>query len=349
MEKNCLTTLCYLERDDQYLMLHRVSKKNDINKDKWIGVGGHALTGESPEECLLREVKEETGYTLISWKFRGIVTFVTETGLTEYMCLYTADQFTGTEIACDEGVLEWVPKEQVLHLPIWEGDRIFLRLLEEDAPFFSLKLRYDQDRLVEAVLNGIPMELFEERIFDGSTTGVVMERNTAHREGRGHGTAHIWIVRKNQKSGCDVLLQKRSAHKDSNPGCYDISSAGHLSVGDSYPDAALRELREELGICAEHEDLREIGMHEVESKKVFYGKLFWDHEISTVYLYEKPVEINSLVLQESEVESVRWMDLEECMEAVRSGTIENCIDPGELEMIRKNVPMMHAFSENSIW
>ncbi|MDD7740219.1 MAG: 8-oxo-dGTP diphosphatase [Fusicatenibacter sp.] len=159
MEKSCLTTLCYIEKDNQYLMLHRISKKNDINKNKWIGVGGHALSGESPEECLLREVKEETGYTLTSWRFCGLITFVTETGLTEYMCLYTADGFTGMEIECDEGVLEWVPKEKVLQLSLWEGDRIFLRLLEEKVPFFSLKLVYDGDHLCEAVLNGVPMEL----------------------------------------------------------------------------------------------------------------------------------------------------------------------------------------------
>ena len=153
--KSRLTTLCYIERDSQYLMLHRISKKNDVNKDKWIGVGGHFEEGESPEECLLREVKEETGYTLTSFRFRGLVTFLSGDGVTEYMSLFTADGFEGEPIPCDEGVLEWVPREKIPELNIWEGDKIFFRLLAEEIPFFSLKLVYDgQGGLVEAQLNG---------------------------------------------------------------------------------------------------------------------------------------------------------------------------------------------------
>lgn len=150
-----LSTLCYLERDGKYLMLHRTVKKNDVNKDKWIGVGGHFEEGESPEECLLREVKEETGYTLTSFRFRGLVTFLSGDGVTEYMSLFTADGFEGEPIPCDEGVLEWVPREKIPELNIWEGDKIFFRLLAEEIPFFSLKLVYDgQGGLVEAQLNG---------------------------------------------------------------------------------------------------------------------------------------------------------------------------------------------------
>lgn len=149
-----LTTLCYIERDESYLMLHRVKKEHDINRDKWIGVGGHFEEGESPEECLLREVREETGLTLTSWKLRGIITFSTDTYDTEYMFLYTADAWTGELAECDEGTLEWVEKVAVCGLPIWEGDKIFFRLLEERADFFSLKLRYEGDRLAEAVLDG---------------------------------------------------------------------------------------------------------------------------------------------------------------------------------------------------
>lgn len=155
-EKDCvLTTLCYIEQDGKYLMLHRVKKEKDINKDKWIGVGGHFEFGESPEDCLLREVKEETGLTLTSWKFCGLVTFVSNQweGVI-YMCLYKADGFTGELINCDEGILEWVDKEKVFQLPIWEGDKIFFRLMEEQAAFFSLKLRYEGDVLMEAVLDG---------------------------------------------------------------------------------------------------------------------------------------------------------------------------------------------------
>ena len=155
MNKTALTTLRYIEKDNKYLMLHRVKKENDLNKDKWIGVGGHFELGESPEECLLREVKEETGLTLTSWKFRGIVTFLSnEWEEAEYMCLYTADGFEGELIPCNEGTLEWVEKAKVTELPIWEGDKIFLQLLKENREFFSLKLRYEGDKLVEAVLDG---------------------------------------------------------------------------------------------------------------------------------------------------------------------------------------------------
>lgn len=149
-----LTTLCYMEQDDSYLMLHRVSKKQDANKDKWIGVGGKFEDKESPEECLLREVKEETGLILLSYRLRGIVTFVSDRWVTEYMFLYTADQFEGELIPCKEGKLEWIRKEDVKKLNLWEGDKIFLKLLEEDAPFFSLKLSYKGDHLVQAVLDG---------------------------------------------------------------------------------------------------------------------------------------------------------------------------------------------------
>ena len=135
------TTLCYITRGDQVLMLHRVKKKNDINKDKWIGIGGKFEGTESPDECLLREAWEETGLRLTSWKCRGVVTFLTETGFGEFMYLFTADGFEGELKECDEGELKWV-------------DRSFLDLLWQDAPFFLLKLRYDHDTLVEAVLNG---------------------------------------------------------------------------------------------------------------------------------------------------------------------------------------------------
>ena len=150
-----LSTLCYIEKDGKYLMLHRTVKKNDVNKDKWIGVGGHFEADESPEECILREVKEETGYTLTSYRFCGIVTFVSGNGVTEYMHLFTADGFEGEPIVCDEGELEWVDIDKIELLHIWEGDKIFLRLLAEKVPFFSLKLVYDgHDGLISAVLNG---------------------------------------------------------------------------------------------------------------------------------------------------------------------------------------------------
>ena len=153
------TTLCYIERDGAYLMLHRVKKEHDENRDKWIGVGGKFEDKESPEDCLLREVREETGLTLTRYAYRGIVTFVSDLWPTEYMHLFTADGFTGNLRACDEGDLEWVPKARIANLPIWAGDKIFLRLLTEDVPFFSLKLCYEGERLVQAVLDGRALPL----------------------------------------------------------------------------------------------------------------------------------------------------------------------------------------------
>lgn len=149
-----LTTLCYIEKDDAYLMLHRISKEHDVNKDKWIGVGGHFERGESPEECLLREVKEETGLTLTDYRFRGLVTFVSDSWETEYMCLYTASGFKGELSKCNEGELEWVEKAKLNELNLWAGDRIFFRLLDEERPFFSLKLEYQGSSLVRACLDG---------------------------------------------------------------------------------------------------------------------------------------------------------------------------------------------------
>ena len=148
------TTLCYVTRGDEVLMLHRVKKKNDINKDKWIGIGGKFEGEESPDECLLREAKEETGLTLTSWQCRGVVTFLSEGDEGEYMYLFTADGFEGELADCNEGDLQWVKRDFLDSLPKWEGDQIFLDLLWQDAPFFLLKLRYREGKLLEAVLNG---------------------------------------------------------------------------------------------------------------------------------------------------------------------------------------------------
>ena len=148
------TTLCYIRRPGAYLMLHRVKKDHDLNHGKWVGVGGKFEEGESPEDCLLREVREETGLTLTQYRFRGIVTFVSEEWGSEYMHLFTADGFTGELTDTTEGVLRWIPEEEMDALPQWEGDRIFFKLIRDDAPFFSLKLGYHGDDLVRAVLNG---------------------------------------------------------------------------------------------------------------------------------------------------------------------------------------------------
>lgn len=148
------TTLIYIEKDGNTLLLHRTKKKNDLNHDLWVGIGGHCEEGESPEDCALREAKEETGLTLTEYKYRGVVTFVSDKYEGEYMHLFTSSDFVGDIIECDEGDLEWIENERVLSLPAWEGDRIFLELLRKNEPFFSLKLVYKGSNLAEAVLNG---------------------------------------------------------------------------------------------------------------------------------------------------------------------------------------------------
>lgn len=376
--KSPLTTLCYVERGGSYLMLHRVSKKNDVNKDKWIGIGGHFEEGESPEECLLREAYEETGLRLTSWKFRGIVTFVAEGWPPEYMCLYTADGFEGELTDCNEGVLEWVPKSEVTKLNLWEGDKIFLKLLAEDASFFSMKLTYRGDVLTGAWLDGKEMELFDVCDETGAVTGKVTERSVAHTAGLMHRTAHIWVVRERavsdgeavdcklpetkdtrqkeeiavdaaavtkaveqkekktneNRSRYELLMQKRSGRKNSFPGCYDVSSAGHVQAGDDYLESALRELSEELGIVAAPEELEYVGRFDSgDILAEFDGKPFHDREISAVYVYRRPVDAASLKLQEEEVDSVVWMPYEKVLQAVRNGDPDFCVNERGLKLL----------------
>ena len=153
-----LTTLCYIEKDDCYLMLHRVKKEVDVNKGKWIGVGGKFEKDESPDECLLREVEEETGLTLLAYRMRGILTFQSTGWESEYIFLYTADEYKGELKECSEGTLKWVPKDEIGKLNLWEGDKIFLEYLKEDRPFFSMKLSYDKDVLKEVRVDGKILE-----------------------------------------------------------------------------------------------------------------------------------------------------------------------------------------------
>ncbi len=148
MGKQAFTTLCYVEKDGKYLMLHRTKKEKDINKDKYIGIGGHIEHGETPNECIIREAREETGLRLINPRLRGLLTFVID-DMDEYTFLYTCTDFEGTLKECDEGDLEWIPKEKIKDLPLWEGDKIFFKMLEEKEDFFTLKLVYVNDKLVD--------------------------------------------------------------------------------------------------------------------------------------------------------------------------------------------------------
>ena len=155
------STLCYIENPQgEYLMLHRIKKKNDLNHDKWVGVGGKFEDGESPEECVVRETREETGLTLTDYQYRGLVTFVSDQWETEYMHVFTATGWTGSQIECNEGVLEWIHKDQLMTLPLWAGDKLFLDLIHDPGtPFFSMKLRYEGERLAYAALNGKELSL----------------------------------------------------------------------------------------------------------------------------------------------------------------------------------------------
>lgn len=334
-----MTTLCYIEKDDCYLMLHRTTKKQDMNKDKWIGVGGHMESGESPEECMLREVLEETGLTLTEYKFRGIITFHSSGYEAEYMCLFTSNRFEGELIDCDEGTLEWVPKKRIPTLNLWEGDKLMFQLMDLRQDFFSLKLSYDGDQLVSASVDGTPREFFDIIDSDGNVTGKIKERSLAHEEGTFHKTAHIWIVRPNADGSFAVLLQKRSKNKDSDPGCFDISSAGHIPAGSDILESALRELEEELGIKAKASDLTFAFWHEVNLQDEFYGRPFLNHELSGVYFYQKPIDVNELCLQAEEVESVLWMDYEECLAHVIASDPKFCINEEEFIQLKNYVTL----------
>ena len=337
-----LSTLCYIEKNGKYLMLHRTVKKNDVNREKWIGVGGHFEQDESPEECLLREVREETGYTLTSWRYRGIVTFVSGDGVTEYMSLFTADGFEGEPIPCDEGELAWVDIEDVWKLNIWEGDKIFFRLIDEEHPFFSLKLTYDgRGHLTAAALDGKPMELFDILNPDGSRTGLIRERGVAHREGSLHAAAHIWVLRPGASGRAELLLQKCSGYV--RPGCCDISLTAHPVSGESTLDAAIRELSARLNIKAAPEHLHFLGTCHSVSEDIFREKPFRDNELRSVYLYIEPVDLKALTPEftdptsftpaPAEAEEFFWIDFDKCLRGVRENIFPNCISADELRML----------------
>lgn len=343
--KNSLTTLCYLEKDDRWLMLHRVKKKNDVNQDKWIGVGGHAEDYESPEDCLLREVYEETGLKLTEYRFRGIVTFALQEVETQYMCLYTATEWEGEMLSdCREGVLEWVPKAAVHDLELWEGDRVFFQLMAMEHPFFSLKLGYEKDVLKECVLDGraldwkafLAAEYLDIVDENGEPTGVQKERSLVHRDGDLHRTSHVWIVRQKQEE-LQILVQKRSRDKDSFPGCYDISSAGHIPAGDGFEESAVRELYEELGIAARTEELVLCGTRRIHWEAVFHEKPFIDNQVSRVYLLWRNQDAEELQVQESEISEVRWFPFGELIRLVEKNEIPHCIFMEELLMLQKKL------------
>lgn len=161
-----MTTLCYLEKGGCYLMMHRIKKQKDDSHDKWIGVGGKFEANESPEDCMKREVFEECGLKVTKWRYHGIVTFVSNVCQNDYMHLFSATEWDGEEHVCDEGILKWIPKSEIAKLQLWEGDRIFLRLMNMEIPFFSLKLVYNGNDLLQTVLNGEQIDSLQYRIDD---------------------------------------------------------------------------------------------------------------------------------------------------------------------------------------
>ena len=314
-----LGIFCVLEQRGKYRIIKEVVKE-----------------GESPEECLLRTAGIRENNLSLSWRSRGILTLVKGEMPTEYVFLFSAQDSESIEEEESTATASWEKADEILNKTAGEEEKICFRLLMEDGPFFSLKVILDRRNILRrASLNGKSLELFDILREDGSVSGIVRERGVAHLDGSLHPTSHIWIVRRNRKNGWDLLLQKRSLRKDSNPGCYDISSAGHVAAGDAYLPAALRELEEELGIRAEEKDLHLAGMRKAYFEDVFYGKPFRDYEISAVYIYDRPVDEKKLILQESEVERVKWMDFKECCREVKEGSMKNCIYMDELEIIGK--------------
>lgn len=327
------TTLCYIFCGDEILMIHRIKKKNDENEGKYIGLGGHFLENEDAKQCVLREVLEESGIDLLNPVYNGIVTFHSDLYPSEEMHLFTAFLEEKPPLPpCDEGVLCFVKKEQLLSLKMWEGDLIFLSLLFEKAPFFHLTLRYKGERLEEALLDGRPTELLDLLDDDGNKSGKFKERSLIHRDGDLHKTVHVWIYRK--KDGrTHLLLQKRAARKDAYPGLYDISCAGHLGRGEEPSDGAMRELAEELGICPPEDSLCPIGHFDRFTKESFYGQPFLDNERAILFLLDgAPFFSDHPSVWNDEVEGALWVDLEELLKDHTLGG-DSCIVKEELQLV----------------
>lgn len=326
------TTLCYIEKDNQYLMLLRNKKAVDLNEGKWIGVGGKLEAGETPEQCALREIREETGLTALRLIARGVITFRSDVWGEERMYLYTVPEFEGELTACDEGELHWVDKDDVFDLRLWDGDRIFLHYLLTDTWFFEMTLDYRGDRLDRCVVDGREVELFDVYNADGSPAGYVADRGFVHWKGLWHVTAHIWVVNRDEAGQPMLLLQLRSTQKRLYPGCWDISSAGHIAAGEDVAVGAVRELEEELGIRTTVDALEYL-----DTLDMFYdddeGEGYHDKEHCSVFVYRGEVHDSDLILQAAEVDEVKWISYGELLEAVRGDRMKHCLELSELELL----------------
>ncbi len=330
------TTLCYIETHGKYLMMLRNRKPHDPNRDKWIGVGGKLEKGESAELCAIREIREETGLNVLDLTPRGIVHFNSDVWENELMYLFTVTKFEGDITDCDEGELRWIDKSEIFNLNLWDGDRIFLKYLIDDAPPFDMTLNYSGERLRECIVDGRELELLDIYKEDGTPAGYVAERSFAHQNALWHATAHIWVIRSNGRGGHEVLLQLRSARKKLHPAKYDVSCAGHIDAGEDILVGAVRELKEELGISVIPQDLKFITtMKSVEDLETD-GEWYHDREHCNIFIYRSDVLREDMKLQESEVDGVIWVDLDECARSVSNESNDefpNCINPVELGII----------------
>lgn len=328
------TTLCYIEHAGNYLMLLRNKKQNDLNEGKWIGVGGKLEPNETPEQCALREIREETGLTALDLTARGVVHFDSDAWGSEIMHLYTVTRFEGQLTDCDEGELRWIDKSEIFDLHLWDGDRVFLQYLIDGAPYFDMTLHYDKnDNLQTCVVNGCEQELFDIYNEDGTPAHYIATRDFAHLKGLWHITAHIWVARTAPGGGTELLLQLRSQDKDLYPGFYDTSSAGHIAAGEDIFTGAQRELEEELGITAAANELQSLG----QLKNTYDNGNYHDREHCHVFLYRGHIADDDIHCQESEVDGVRWLRFEECIRAVETQSFPICIDLQEMALLEKEL------------
>lgn len=328
-------TLCYIERDGQYLMLLRNKKPNDPNEGKWIGVGGKPEKGESPEQCANREILEETGLIATGLTHIGDVYFNSDVWEGEIMRLYLVTEFEGElRGECDEGELRWIDRDRIFDLRLWDGDRIFLQYLMNGKRFERMELTYTGERLTSCEVDGVQAELFDVYNEDGTPAGYVASRDFVHWKGLWHTTVHIWVVGKDEEGCPTLLLQLRSADRRLYPSCWDISSAGHLPAGEDGLTGAVREIGEELGLNVTPEQLEYIGTI-VATYDDDEGEGYHDREHCRLYILRMNPDLSSLHLQESEVEDATVMRYDDIIQAMRDGSLHHCLIPEELEYLRR--------------
>lgn len=328
--------LCYIESGGKYLMLLRNRKSDDPNRGKWIGVGGKTEPGETPEEAARREIREETGLTVLDMQSFGRVNFISDVWEGEIMHLFLVTDFTGELTGCDEGELHWIDREKVFDLRLWDGDRIFLQYLMDGRRFGEMTLEYKGERLSRCFVDGEEAELFDVYGEDGKPAGYVASREYVHKRGLWHVTAHVWITRRDADNGPMLLLQLRAADKRLYPSCWDISAAGHIPTGETVREGAVRELYEELGIDVPPEQPELVGV-----VRNFYdddeGDGYHDREYSHVFLLRLDVRPEELVLDPDEVEKTVWMKYDDVLDKAKNGADGYCLIAGEMEMLRERL------------